>query len=173
MLLQSCDKNIICLAKGFEFLRCNITYYPDRQSGTGERMSVDYLSRYFQCMSHPAYFILEQKTKGFHHFQIHFPGQATYIVVRFYRGRRTVHRNRFDDIRVDCPLRQPSDILNLMCFLVKYFNECPSYDLTLGLRVCNPLQPVSKHQGSINSDDIQPHSPVSLSLIHISEPTRR
>ena len=61
---------------------------------------------------------------------------------------------RFEYVRVDGPLSEEFDPLELCCFFCKYFYKFLAYDLTLCLRIIYSGQLVEESVYSVNINEI-------------------
>ena len=91
-------------------------------------------------MADAPYLILEEFAKGFDEFQVHSIRQSADIVMRLDRLRRSFHRNRFDDVRINRSLNQKVDRTHLLCLFFKYADEFPADDLALLFRIRHARQ---------------------------------
>src|SRR5579885_873699 len=103
-------------------------------------MTLQHLIRYTQLCSHSSYFVLEQKAQWLYQSQVHFLGEASYIMMGFDGDGGAMYRDTFDDIRVDGALAQQPDTLYFGGFLLEYIDKEPANGLTFGFRICFTLQ---------------------------------
>src|SRR5512133_764406 len=80
----------------------------------------------------------------------------------FDSGRRTLHRYRFDHIRVDGSLGQPVYAFDLTCFRLKNIDEYLSDDLPFLFRIGYSIEGVEEQLRCIYALYIQVHVPVGI-----------
>lgn len=103
--------------------------------------------RHSELTANAANLILEQQSQRFAQTKIHLLGESADIVMAFYSG--TGNRKRLDAVGINCSLREPFDILNLMCFTVKDINETFADDFALFLGIADAgklAENFQKHQ---------------------------
>lgn len=103
--------------------------------------------RHSELTANAANLILKQQSKRFAQAQIHLLGESADIVMAFYSGAG--NRQRLDAVGINCSLRKPFDILNLMSFTVKDINEAFADDFALFLGIADAgklAENFQKHQ---------------------------
>src|SRR5690554_1271780 len=102
-----------------------------------------------------ANFVLEQFAQRLQQLKVKRIGQAADVVVRLDGDSLAGFRaGRFNDVRVDGALRQPSRVWQLAGFGLEYFHEFAAYDLALGLRVGHPFELAHEDIGGVYVYDL-------------------
>ena len=81
--------------------------------------------------------------------------QTAHVMVRFNRLRGPLHRDGFDDIRVQRPLHKKIDRTNPLCFLFKNTNKLIPDQLPFFLRIGNTGEHVQKAFRRINTVNVE------------------
>ena len=119
-------------------------------------MAIEYIRIYSKTCPYPAYLIFKKTFKGFNHFEFHIIGQSAYVMMRFDGGRRSVYRNRFNNIGINCSLCQPADIADIYAS----WSNTSIKVLPMIFRFCSGSlihSSIKKKITGINTLDIQTH----------------
>src|SRR5690606_18304768 len=119
-------------AQDLELLAGHGTWAADRQAWARERMAPDEVVRQAEFLAEYADFVLEELAQRLDQLHFHALGQATHIVMRFDRDRRTAgERNAFDHVRVERALHQEVGAAELLGFFLEHFDEEAANGLAL------------------------------------------
>src|SRR5215213_4648884 len=72
--------------------------------------------------------------------------------------RWTTHRDRFDNVGIECSLDQVSNIADAARFFLKHVDKHFPDPLSLFLRIGNTFERAQKQMSSANSGDVQFHA---------------
>src|SRR5690606_33057956 len=128
----------------------------DRKARSRERMATDKAVRQAKFFAEQANFILEQFAQRLDQLHLHTFRQATDIVVRLDRDRRSAGEgNAFDHIRIKRALHEEVRAAQLLGFFLKHFDEETSNRLALLFRIGFAFQCADEAVGSIYKDQWQ------------------
>src|SRR6059036_1800612 len=100
---------------------------------------------------YPGDLIFEQLAQWFDQLQMHPFRQPSHIMMRLDGLRRSLYRDRFDHIRIQCALNQVVDRPNSLRFFLKDADEFISDELAFLFRVADPGQDVEKTLGRVDT----------------------
>src|SRR5579859_30218 len=128
----------------------NLAQEPYRQSWARKRVFHQNFFRQAQVLANAADLVLEKVAKGLDEGKRHVFRQAADVMVCLDSGRWPLHRDGFNDVRVERSLDEPGDFavgisaLQLLGFLGKNGDKFPADDLALLLRFRNANELVQK-----------------------------
>ena len=119
----------------------------DAQAGAGERLAIDHIVGQAEFLAHDADFVLEQQLDGLHKFERQVLGQAAHVVVGLDGAG-------FDDVRVDGPLGQEADTVQLAGLFLEHADEFRADDLALLLGIGHAGELVQEAVDGIDIDQV-------------------
>ena len=138
-LLQQCD-----LVAG------DVAENADREAWAWKRLPNQEFLLDAEVAADAAHFVLEQLAQRLHELELHAFRQAADVVMALDGGRRTAHRHRFDDIRVERALRQEVEFAERLRLVVEDVDERGANDLALLLGVSDAGEPREEDVGRID-----------------------
>ena len=128
-------------------------------------MAVQNVGRYLELTAYTAHLVLEKQSERLDDLQIHFFGQASHVMVRLDRGRRTVDGRRLDHVGIDRPLSEPAHVGQLLRLGVEYLDEVPPDDLAFALGIGHSFQVGEELFAGADADHVQPHRLVRFEYV--------
>ena len=111
--------------------------------------------------------VLKQGVQGLDYRQLHEIWKTAHVVVGLDGSGRTFDRNRLNYIRIDGALAKPLYAINLMCFVVKYFNKCAANGLSFRFWIGQSCQGIVKTLLRIDTNDVQPQVHVGIEYLFV------
>ena len=131
----------------------DVTQDTDGEARTREGMAGDEMLRHTELTTHTTHLVFEQPLQRLAELQAHLLRQATNVVVTLNDLTRDVQR--LDTIGIDCTLRQPLGIGDLLRLGIEHLNEIAADDLTLLLRIGDTSQVSEELLAGIDSDHVE------------------
>jgi hypothetical protein len=117
---------------------------PHREAGPRKRLPRDQLRGEAELPPHDSHLVLEELAQRLDQLEPHPLGKPPDVVVRLDRRRRPAHGDRLDHVRVERPLREEADVVELGGRLLEHVDEGLSDRLPLLLGISIPASAAKK-----------------------------